>query len=210
MVVCASFECNFLNLAFQVKYLFLQLWLSSCFSEINFMAGYLEWTWRRKTCKERLPSIPAASEPGVLPACCGTSWQMQVEGWYPHYFCTSASSTTLCSAEPTCVQCSLSMDLVAQCIRKLWAPSIQAFHGLCNYCMRKKAVLIPSTLEGEVFTLALFFGNVVRCWLHCIREQRIRPVFHFFSWWWKISTFYGEEVTASSVNNCMYCEWPLK
>lgn len=61
----------------------------------------------------------------------------------------STSSTTLCSAEPTCVQCSLSIDLVAQCIRKLWAPSIQAFHGLCNYCMRKKAVLIPSTLEGE-------------------------------------------------------------
>lgn len=59
-----------------------------------------------------------------------------------------------------------------------------------------------------VFTLALFFGNVVRYLLHCAREQRIRPI--SITMKKKKPTLYGKGVTVSSVNNCMCCGWPLK
>lgn len=72
--------------------------------------------------KARLPSIPATSwtKSSCCLLCCGTSWLMALL-----FLCFSILNSVQLS-QPV-FQCSLSTDLEAQFIRKLWAPSDSGF-----------------------------------------------------------------------------------
>lgn len=111
------------------------------------------------------------------------------------------------------------MDLVAQCMRKLWAPANSSFPcPFATAVWEKNCIKFPTRQRVRqmeywkliVYTLVLFFGSVVGYLLHRAREQQIRCISI------NIKTFslYGKSVialwkTTCTLHGCSNTKWVL-